>query len=612
MHPAVGIDLGTTFSAVAYLDHEERPTTVRNAEGDLTTPSAVFFDRSTTIVGAEALEAGEQEPERLAQFAKRDVGEESFEKPIHGEVLPPEVIEALILKKLKADAELKLGSISKAVITVPAFFNEPCRKATQDAGRLAGLGVLDIINEPTAAAIMYGVEQGFLSAQGESHQRETILVYDLGGGTFDVTVMEIDGTHYKALATAGDVYLGGIDWDRRIVDYVAENFEEQFGVDPRQNPSTFQSLLHKANQAKHALSAREEMSIFFNSDGNRLRLSLSRQKFEYLTQDLLDRTEMTARMVLTDAGLTWQNITRLLLVGGSTRMPMVHGMLERVSGLPVDRSLSPDEAVAHGAAVYAGLLLRSGSATRYGMSVTNVNSHDLGVLGIEAATQRQRRQLMIPRNSRLPASQTEQFKTHRENQSNVKVKIVEGGDDSGNNATLIGSCVVKDLPHGLPAKTPVDVEFEYARNGRLRVRAWLPTVGREATLQLNRAAGLSETKFQQWKKRLEEGLSDKTLSTDIPGETTTADEQEDQSEQTSIAQPIVEPIALQPEPLPKKLGAPIATTRPRKKPQTANKTVKQLGQPTAKKLGKPKEQPEEGEAHPATDWKSRRKKLSGK
>jgi len=210
---AVGIDLGTTFSALAYVDPPDRPVTVSNAEGDKTTPSVVFFDRKRPIVGVEAVEAGILEPDRLAQFAKRDVGEVVYGKSIRGERIPPEVIQALVLKKVKADAELQLGEIRQVVITVPAFFNEPCRKATQDAGRLAGIDVLDIINEPTAAAITFGFRQGFLTSKGESRERERILIYDLGGGTFDVAIMEIDGGSYTTIATAGDVYLGGIDWD---------------------------------------------------------------------------------------------------------------------------------------------------------------------------------------------------------------------------------------------------------------------------------------------------------------------------------------------------------------------------------------------------------------
>ncbi|MEZ6066829.1 MAG: Hsp70 family protein [Planctomycetaceae bacterium] len=510
-HPPVGIDLGTTFSCVATLDATGRPQTLANAEGDLTTPSVVYFDRKSVIVGKEAVQAGEYEPERLAQFAKRDMGEQAYSKSIHGVTLPPEVLQALVLRKLKADAELKLGPFTKAVITVPAFFNEPCRKATQDAGRLAGIEVLDIINEPTAAAITYGIQKGFLSRTGESDEAERILVYDLGGGTFDVTLMEVLGRDYRAIATAGDVYLGGIDWDRRIADEIADQFESEYHVDPREDPSALQSLLQTAAEIKHALTAREEMNVFYKFGDNRLRTVITREKFEELTGDLLDRTLLTVRDVMRSTRTGWEDITRLLLVGGSTRMPAVATALAKESGLEVDRSLAPDEAVAHGAAVYAGLLLESGGDALNGITVSNVNSHDLGVLAVEASTGRPRRQTMIPRNSRLPSNAKKQFKTAEQGQRSVKVTVVEGGDDTGMGATKIGKCVVRGLPENLPAQTPIEVAFQYETNGRLQVRARLPGIDKEATLDLDRATGLPEEELDKWLARIDAGLSDEAL-----------------------------------------------------------------------------------------------------
>ena len=506
--PAVGIDLGTTFSAIAFLDTSGRPETIPNAEGNVSTPSAVFFDKSSPIVGIEAIRAGEFEPDRLAYCAKRDMGELAYSKPIRDEFLPAEVVQALVLKKLKTDAEHKLGPFTKAVVTVPAFFNEPCRKATQDAGRLAGLEVIDIINEPTAAAVTYGFNKGFLTESGESHQLERILVFDLGGGTFDVTIMEIDGPNYTAIATGGDVYLGGYDWDSRLAAYLAEKYLHELGSDVGKNNAAMQSLLRTANEAKHALSVRDEMMVFYQHDGKQLRLSLSREKFEELTDDLVDRTILTVRMVLAEANMKWSDLTRVLLVGGSTRMPMIEKALQGESGMQLDRSVSPDEAVAHGAALYAGLLLGTSPAARYGMSVINVNSHDLGVLAIERSTKRHRKQVMIPRNSGLPATQTVRFKTHSDNQSSVRVDIIEGGDDSGQNAIKIGKLVITDLPPNLPKDTPVDVEFHYEQNGRLIVKAKLPTADRNASLELDRAAGLTEEAMAEWQQRIDQGLAD--------------------------------------------------------------------------------------------------------
>lgn len=504
--PAVGIDLGTTFSLIAHLDSAGRPRTIPNAEGDLLTPSVVLFEKSSVVVGKEAVKAMALEPERIAQFAKRDMGSSVYSKAINGEHLPPEVIQSLILEKLKRDAEVKLGAFQKVVITVPAYFNEPRRKATQDAGHLAGLEVLDIINEPTAAAIAFGVEQGFLTPQGDSKRAEKILVYDLGGGTFDVTLMDIDGKNCTVVATAGDVYLGGIDWDQRIADSVAEQFQAKYrGIDPRQNPAGLQRLLRDAEDAKRTLTARETATISFEFAGQGIRVAISRQDFEAMSADLLERTRFTTCALLKDAGLNWNAITRLLLVGGSSRMPMVQSMLEQEAGRKVDRSLAFDEAVAHGAALYAGLLLASQAGTAPAVKIRNVNSHSLGVLAKEAATGRPRNGIMIPRNTPLPATKRARFKTYRQNQRAVEVNVVEGGDASGHNSTPIGKCVLRDLPPGLPAGTTVEVAFTYAENGRLEVKARLPDLNKEATLTIERDSGLSDAMLHEWNQKRKDG-----------------------------------------------------------------------------------------------------------
>jgi molecular chaperone DnaK len=520
----VGIDLGTTFSAVAHLDSDGRPWTILNSDGDLTTPSVVYFDTFGAIVGKEAVAAGEFEPDRLAQFAKRDMGETAFSKEIRGQSLPAEVLQAIILKRLKSDAELKLGNIKKVVITVPAFFNEPCRKATQDAGRLAGLEVLDIINEPTAAAICFGIQQGFLSDDGTSRGQERILIYDLGGGTFDVTLMEIDGTKFTALATAGDVYLGGVDWDARLVIHLAKAFQLEHDVDLLPDAVAMQMLQQKAAETKHSLSTRESVTVFLSHEGRRLKHEVTRATFEELTADLLDRTLMTVNKLLREAKFEFKDLTRLLLVGGSTRMPAVTELLERETGLQADRSLSPDESVAHGAAIYAGLLMKTGAERINGMSVTNVSSHDLGILGVERDTGRKRRSTMIPRNTQLPIKARKSFPTLRENQRSVEVNVIEGGDDSGNNSTPIGKCKVKGLPENLPAKTPVQVTFKYGSDGRLTVQASLPTIGKDAELTIERAAGLSEEALAKWASMVESGIPDSVVEISVPASSEAAPE----------------------------------------------------------------------------------------
>lgn len=575
--PAVGIDLGTTNSVVAHLDAFGRPESLRNAEGDLTTPSVVFFDKGGAIVGKEAVLAAEYEPSRIARHAKRDMGENAYQKQIRGESLPPEVVQAIVLRKLKADAESHLGEFSQAVITVPAYFNEPRRKATQDSARLAGIELLDIINEPTAAAIMYGIQQGFLNDQGESAKQETILVYDLGGGTFDATLMEIDGRSYQCIGTHGEVQLGGIDWDRRLVDRLAEEFQNEHKVDPRGDECSYEILLHQAVEAKHALSIRPETTVNLNINGLRSRITINRETFDSITRDLLDRTLASVARLLEMTKKSWNDLTQLVLVGGSTRMPMVHERLERESGLTVDRSLSPDEAVAHGAALYAGLLLGSEESERRKISVENVNSHDLGILVTYPDSKdpdQKHRRILIPRNTPLPASQTEPCQTAKFDQRSVLVEVVEGGDDLGRGATKIAKCVVTKLPPELPAGIPVNVVFNYQGNGRLTVEAIVPTTNRKAVLEIERAAGLSEERIAKWKARIEEGMTDRSVEAGIIVET------DDRARAEGSSTPPPARLSASPPPLPS------ATSDPAPRPATASTPAARQSAP--KPLGSPK------------------------
>jgi molecular chaperone DnaK len=504
----VGIDLGTTFSVAAIVDAEGRPVTIPNAEGDLSTPSVIFLDKQGAVVGKEAVKSAEFEPERTATHPKRDMGEEFFRSPVRGGSFRPEVLQALILKKLKTDVEAKLGPVRRAVITVPAYFNEPRRKATQDAGRMAGWDVLDIINEPTAAAIAYGTLRGFLKPSASHQAAETILTYDLGGGTFDVTLMRVEGNCFTTLATAGDVELGGIDWDRRLADLLAERFIAEGGADPRTDPAAALRLLREAEDAKRSLSSKSEVVVPFSHDGRRMRTTVTRSEFEALTGALVDRTVFTLRKLLRESGTQVADLTRLLVVGGSSRMPMIRAALERETGFAVDQVLSVDEAVAHGAAVYAQYLVRRERGADAGFQVKNVNSHTLGVLAIEPATRMKRRKPMIQRNTPLSAEHTQRFATAEAGQKNVAVTVVEGGDDSGNNATLIGHCVLDGLDPNLPPRSPVEVTFHYSDNGRLDVRAFMPTLGREATLTIERARGMPEETLVAWYHAVAAGLPD--------------------------------------------------------------------------------------------------------
>jgi molecular chaperone DnaK len=492
-HPAIGIDLGTTFSVICRLDDLGRPQTLINAEGDKITPSVVFFESdSNIVVGKEAVKAQATDAEQVAECAKRDLGNRFFNKPLTGRRYPPEAIQAWVLNKLRLDAQKQIGAFSKAVVTVPAYFDEVRRKATMDAGYMAGLDVLDIINEPTAAAVAFGFQQGFLRPEHAGDARRKILVYDLGGGTFDVTVMEIGGQDFNALATDGDVMLGGKDWDQRLVDFVAEAFIRKFGVDPRDDPNAHGRLWRDCEDAKRTLSARTKATISCDYQGHAVRLEVTRQQFEDMTRDLLDRTAFTTRQTLQAAGLTW--------VGGSSRMPAVVEMLRQLSGKEPDCSVSPDEAVAHGAALHAGLILSRHQGRSPSFRIRNVNSHSLGVVATDIKTRRPRNAILIPRNTPLPVVARRIFKTHKAGQRSILVQIVEGESLSPDDCSQIGKCSVRHLPPDLPMQTPIDVRFRYEENGRLTVTVCVEGTDKNLQHEITRENSLTQEQLDSWRQ----------------------------------------------------------------------------------------------------------------
>jgi len=498
--PAVGIDLGTTYSAVAYVDDMGRPVTLVNAEGDLVTPSVVLFEGDQAVVGKEALKALVTEADFVAQCAKRELGERAFHKEMNGRKYPPEALQAFVLHKLKQDASRHIGDFRKVVITVPAYFDEVRRKATQDAGHMAGFEVLDIINEPTAAAIAHGFLKGFLNRDGESNAPRKLLVYDLGGGTFDVTIMEIRGLEFLALATDGDVQLGGQDWDMRLVDYVAKEFISTYGLDPREDANTAGRLWRECEDAKRTLSARSKVSISCDYKSHAARVEITREKFEEITQDLLQRTQFTTKQTLQAAGLRWTDIDSVLLVGGSTRMPMVRQMLQQVSGKAPDSSVAADEAVAHGAALHAGLMIAQQQGKPATFKIKNVNSHSLGVVGTDPLTRRRRNGILVPRNTPLPVTAKRVFRTQKDNQRSILVQIVEGESPSADDCTPIGKCSVRHLPAALPAKSPVEVLFHYEPNGRLKVRVHVPGTDRQVESEIVRENSLAKEHMDGWRQ----------------------------------------------------------------------------------------------------------------
>jgi molecular chaperone DnaK len=498
--PAVGIDLGTTYSVIARLDDRGQPVTLVNAEGDRLTPSVVLLDDNDIVVGKEAMKAMSTEADRVAQCAKRDMGHRAYHRPINGKQYPPEVIQACILNKVRCDAMQQIGPFDKTVITVPAYFDEVRRKATQDAGYMAGCEVLDIINEPTAAAVAFGFQHGFLNVSDGSDRPRRVLVYDLGGGTFDVTVMEIRGSEFLTLSTDGDVALGGYDWDQRLLNLVADAFQGEHGVDLRVSAAVVGKLWRECEDAKRTLSARPKAPIVAEYQGKTQRVEISREQFEDATQDLLDRTRFTCVQALRAAGMEWSDLDRVLLVGGSSRMPMVRAMLQHISGKVPDASVAADEAVAHGAALHAGLILAKREGRAANFSIRNVNSHSLGVVGVDSQTRRRRNGIVIPRNTPLPVSAKRQFKTAKVGQRSILVKIVEGESPSADDCTPIGRCTVAKLPPGLPAKSPVDVIFNYLSDGRLKVRVQVPQTDRQMETEIVRENGLSKENMDAWRQ----------------------------------------------------------------------------------------------------------------
>lgn len=496
---AVGIDLGTTNSAAAWIDEKGHSVMIRSTEGELLTPSVVLFDDDETIVGKAARAASTVHPDQVAQWVKRDMGFQVYRQPIRGRYFPPEVIQACILRKLKDDIVAELDTAGQTVITVPAYFDEPRRKGTADAGEMAGLNVLDIVNEPTAAALAFGERLGFLNASGSTAEKMTVLVYDLGGGTFDVTLLDMAPGRIQTIGTDGDVLLGGHDWDLRLLDFAAEQFIESGGPDPRQDPAAFGRLYVAVEEAKHTLSARNRASIRIDHARHSRTVDVTREQFADLTADLLERTVYTTRQVLTDAGISWDKISRLLLVGGSTRMPMVVEKLQQMSGMRPDRTVNPDEAVARGAALYARFLLNQRAGRQTGYQVSNVNSHSLGIEGIDPETMRKTKVTLIPRNTPLPATFTDRFTVKRAGQQSIVVQVLEGESSSPEDCTQIGRTVVRDLPPNLPMGAPIDVTFSYQSNGRLEIHTQIPGMARPSRLTIQRSSGLSDSRIADWR-----------------------------------------------------------------------------------------------------------------
>jgi molecular chaperone DnaK len=502
----VGIDLGTTFSAIATLDEHGLPVTLPNRDGEMLTPSAVLLaDDGSAVVGQAALDVALEQPDRVATLIKRRMGHPSFGREVAGREFRPETLSAIILRKLVQDAELRIGPVSRAVITVPAYFDDTRRKATHDAGRIAGLDVLDILDEPTAAALAYSFQsrREDLPSGGDpaiSGDERTVLVYDLGGGTFDVTLVRLTHKRFQTLAIEGDVRLGGKDWDDRVVDHVAEQFQKQTGADPRTDALSLANLQSAAERAKRTLSKLGQTTVTCMHGGRVLTVPLSRGEFEGLTRDLLTRTRLTTQQLLRQAGLQWGDVDRVLLVGGSTHMPMTGQMLHDLTGLVPDNSLAVSEVVARGAALHAGITAARrpatpglGDAAREALGQVveiNVNAHSLGI-EIKQGSDRLN-DVIIPKNTQLPTAASRVYRTVAENQQRVRVKVLQGEATQADACISIGECWIEGLPPNLPFASPVQVRCGVGSNGLIDVMALDMTSGKMARTEIHRSSGLTD------------------------------------------------------------------------------------------------------------------------
>ena len=490
----IGIDLGTTFSAVAYVSENGNAQIVTNRDGERTTPSVVMFEDGAIVVGEQAKENSVINPLDVCQFVKRSMGDKSFSFDVSiTDSYSAEDISAMILKRLKEDAEQATGeNITGAVITVPAYFFDEQRKATQDAGEIAGLNVLGIINEPTAAAIAY--------CHGQANQEGKVLVYDLGGGTFDVTIMDIanDFSDVKILATSGDRMLGGFNFDNEIMNKVIEDFENQYGIDLSDDDEALQELRLKSENLNKALSTRPKASFIISSEGEKMKVEMTRDEFDELTKSLVDSTKIRMEMAMDDAGLKWSDLTKVLLVGGSTRIPAIREMIEKLTGIAPSCELNPDEAVAIGAAYYANSLTNEGSVN---VKVIDVNSHSLGIVASGM------NDIILERNTPLPARKSKIFYTSCDNQTELLTQVVEGEDPELEYDTIVGECLLEIKPH--PKGSEVEVEMSYDKNGMIHVSVRdLSDNCNLGEMEVERKSNLTKEEVKQKKDKLNKLIID--------------------------------------------------------------------------------------------------------
>jgi molecular chaperone DnaK len=514
MAKILGIDLGTTNSAMAVMEGSE-PEILVNAEGDRTTPSVEGFRKDgERVVGKAAKNQAVTNPENTVSSVKRFIGRSYDETPeerktvsynvekgkdgravvnIDGKQYTPEEISAMVLQKLKADAEKQVGeTITQAVITVPAYFNDAQRQATKDAGKIAGLEVQRIINEPTAAALAYGLDK--------ADHDEKILVFDLGGGTFDVSVLELGDGVFEVASTAGDNHLGGDDWDQRIIDWMAEKFQVENSIDLRADKMALQRLKEAAEKAKMELSATSQTNInlpFITADASgpkHLDYTLTRAEFERITKDLLDRCKLPVERALKDAGLKAGELDEVILVGGSTRMPAVQDLVEKLTGKKPNMSVNPDEVVAMGAAIQGGVL--AGDVT--GILLLDVTPLSLGVETMGGVMTK-----MIERNTTIPTRKTEIYSTAADNQTSVEVHVLQGEREMAAGNKTLGRFQLSGIPAARRGVPQIEVTFDIDANGIVNVSAKDLGTGKQQQITISGSTALSDDEVDRMVKDAE-------------------------------------------------------------------------------------------------------------
>ena len=490
MGKAVGIDLGTTNSVVAVLEGGE-PAVVANAEGNRTTPSIVAFKGEEVLVGELAKRQAITNPDNTIRSIKREIGT-TWKQKFEGSDYTPQEISARILQKLKRDAEAYLGEdVTEAVITVPAYFNDAERQATKEAGKIAGLNVLRIINEPTAASLAYGLENS---------EDQKILVYDLGGGTFDVSVLEISEGVFEVKSTAGDSKLGGDDWDEKVMDWLVEKFKSSTGIDISNDKMAMQRIKEGAEKAKIELSSTSETEINLpfitaNDAGpQHLLEKLSRSEFEKITSDLVDRTKDPVNKAINDAGLSFSDIDHIILVGGSTRIPSIQALVKTMTGKDPHKGVNPDEVVASGAAIQAGVLKGD---------VKDVLLLDVTPLTLGVETKGGIVAKMIERNTTIPTKRSETFTTAEDGQTEVEIHVLQGEREMASGNKSLGKFKLTEIPSAKQGTPQIEVTFDIDANGIVNVNAKDLGTGKEQNITITGGTALEDDEIERMIKDAE-------------------------------------------------------------------------------------------------------------